>query len=130
MTDTELATLSIVGILIVLDWVSGLAKAAKAKDLQSEKMRQGLWHKTGYLLVIALAEVLDHGQIYMDLGIAIPVLTPVCVYISVTEISSILENASALNPELQSNSIMQLFRQNDQRKQGKHQADTEARHEQ
>ena len=123
MNKTELATLVIVGVLIIMDYVSGVGKAIKAKDIDSQIMREGLWHKSAYVGVIALALLLEHGQTYLDLGYTLPVVTPACTYIAVTEIASILENLSALNPELANNKVMQIFRQNVPEQQGKHKAD-------
>lgn len=45
MEDTELAALIIVVILIAIDYITGLMKAAMQHDISSEKMRLGLWHK-------------------------------------------------------------------------------------
>lgn len=123
MGKSEIATLIIVGTLIVMDYLTGVGKAIKAKDVDSQVMREGLWHKSAYVGVIALALLLEHGQGYLDLGYTLPVVTPACTYIAVTEIASILENLSALNPELASNKIMQIFRQNEPRQHGKHKAD-------
>lgn len=124
MSNTEIATLIIVAVLIVMDYVSGIGKAIKAKDVDSQIMREGLWHKSAYVGVIALALLLEHGQGYLDLGYTLPVVTPACTYIAVTEIASILENLSALNPELANNKIMQIFRQNEPPSEGKHKADS------
>lgn len=123
MQKSELATLIIVAVLIVMDYVSGVGKAIKSKDVDSQVMREGLWHKSAYVGVIALALLLEHGQTYLDLGYTLPVVTPACTYIAVTEIASILENLSALNPELANNKVMQIFRQNVPEQQGKHKAD-------
>lgn len=92
MEKTEIAALAIVGILIAMDYMTGLLKAAMQHDISSEKMREGLWHKSGLILVMLLAEVVERGQQYLDLGYGVPLIVPAAVYISITEISSILEN--------------------------------------
>ena len=51
MGATEVAALSIVGVLIAMDYLTGLMKAVHAHDISSEKMREGLWHKSGLVLV-------------------------------------------------------------------------------
>lgn len=110
MDKTEIAALILTGILIVMDYLTGLAKAIKDRDVSSEKMRQGLWHKSAYLIVILLAEILEHGQTLVDMGFTVPIITPACVYIIVTETASIIENLGQINPELQGTRLLALFR--------------------
>ena len=45
--------------LMVLDVLLGYAAAVKGKAVKSAKMREGLWHKTGELGVVAVGDVLD-----------------------------------------------------------------------
>ena len=110
MDRTELAALAITCVLIVMDYLTGLAKAIVQKDIDSTKMRDGLWHKAAYIVVIVLAEVIEHGQELVDLGFTVPLIVPACVYIVVTETASILENLGQINPELADSPILQLFR--------------------
>lgn len=110
MNQPEIACLAVTSILIVLDYLTGIAKAAMAHDIDSGKMREGLWHKSAYILVIALAAIIEHGQRYVDLGFTVPLLIPACVYITLTEVASILENLTEINPELASSPVLNLFR--------------------
>ena len=136
MEDTELAALIIVVILIAIDYITGLMKAAMQHDISSEKMRLGLWHKSGLILVMLLAEIVERGQAHLDLGYSMPLIVPAAVYISITEISSILENLGysmplivpaavyisiteissilenlgEINPEIANSPLLQLFR--------------------
>ena len=106
MDRTEIAALVITCVLIVMDYLTGLAKSVVNKDIDSTKMRDGLWHKATYVAVIVLAEIIEHGQEAVDLGFTVPT----CVYIVLTETASILENLSQINPELADSPVMQLFR--------------------
>ena len=110
MPTSEIAAIVITCVLAAMDYLTGLAKAVKNRDVSSEKMRQGLWHKSAYLLVIMLAEILEHGQQLIDMGFGVPIIIPACVYIIITEVASIIENLGELNPELRSSPILQLFR--------------------
>lgn len=110
MGKTEIVALAVVGILIFMDYLTGLCKAAKQHDISSEKMREGLWHKGSFIIVLALAEVIERAQDYIDMGYAVPILIPTAIYIAVTEVSSILENAGEINPELAESPVMRLFR--------------------
>lgn len=110
MDRTEIAALVITCVLIVMDYLTGLAKSVVNKDIDSTKMRDGLWHKAAYVAVIVLAEIIEHGQEAVDLGFTVPLIVPTCVYIVLTETASILENLSQINPELADSPVMQLFR--------------------
>lgn len=110
MDRTEIAALVITCVLIVMDYLTGLAKSVVNKDIDSTKMRDGLWHKAAYAAVIVLAEIIEHGQEAVDLGFTVPLIVPTCVYIVLTETASILENLSQINPELADSPVMQLFR--------------------
>lgn len=110
MDRTETAALVITCVLIVMDYLTGLAKSVVNKDIDSTKMRDGLWHKATYVAVIVLAEIIEHGQEAVDLGFTVPLIVPTCVYIVLTETASILENLSQINPELADSPVMQLFR--------------------
>ena len=110
MDRTEIAALVITCVLIVMDYLTGLAKSVVNKDIDSTKMRDGLWHKATYVAVIVLAEIIERGQEAVDLGFTVPLIVPTCVYIVLTETASILENLSQINPELADSPVMQLFR--------------------
>lgn len=110
MSRTELIALCVTGVMIVMDYLTGLAKAVHAKDLSSEQMREGLWHKSAYILVILLAEVIEHAQAWLDLGFDVPLVIPACVYIILTETASIIENIGQLNPSLAGGKLLGMFR--------------------
>ena len=57
-----------------------------------------------------LAEIVEHGQTWLDMGFAVPLIVPAAAYISITEISSIIENIAELNPELRDSPLLDLFR--------------------
>ena len=105
MQQTGIAALTIVGILMAIDYLTGLMKAAMQHNISSEKMRLGLWHKSGLILVMLLAEIIEHG-----LGYTVPLIVPAAVYISITEISSIMENLGEINPDIANSPLLQLFR--------------------
>lgn len=109
MTKPEAIIIGLTAILIVLDYATGLLKAFATRTVSSSKMRAGLYHKAGYATVIALAFLLEHGQQYANLGFAVPLIAPVCLYIIFAEVVSVLENAVALNPELVHSGIFKVF---------------------
>ncbi|MCI9129988.1 MAG: phage holin family protein [Eggerthellaceae bacterium] len=102
--------LLITGVMIVLDVVFGFAGAIKQKDVQSSKLRDGLWHKAGFVGLIALAYVIQYTAQHAELGFDVPSVMAVCVYVIVTEIVSVFENLCVLNPNLVDSPLGAIFR--------------------
>ena len=114
MSTAELCALGITAILIAMDYISGIAAAASRGDLQSSKMREGLWHKLGEVGAILLAYLVAEEGHYIGLPYQIDLLIPaVIIWISVMEITSILENLTLLNPDLASVGFLRIFRRTD-----------------
>lgn len=103
----------IVGIFILIDIISGVCQAIANHDLSSEKLRKGAWHKFAYLLIMALAFVIEFSMGYIDIGFTVPILPIVSIYLIGTEIVSVIENIVKLNPSLDGASIWKYFRNND-----------------
>lgn len=111
MSTAELCALGITAILIAMDYLSGISAAASRGDLQSSKMREGLWHKLGEVVAILLAYLVAEEGHYIGLPYQINLLIPaVLIWISVMEITSILENLAILNPDLASAGFLQIFK--------------------
>lgn len=85
---------------IVLDFITGLVKAFSSSGFKSSVMRQGLFHKVGELLCVALGILIQYAEGYLDLGINLPVAAAICTYIVLMEIGSAIENIGAINPDL------------------------------
>lgn len=101
--------LTVVLVFIVLDVVTGIIKAVMKKELNSTVMRNGLFHKSAFLLAISFAYACEYGMTYLDLGFTMPIVPAVCTYICLTETVSILESLGEINPEVANNKFMQLF---------------------
>lgn len=112
MTTTEVAIILVL-ILIVLDVISGIAAAFMKKTIDSSVMRRGLWHKASYLLVILLAVALEWavsvGGPDLGIGLDLPIVVPTCIYLGLTEISSIGENLSQIDPSLMSAPVFSVL---------------------
>lgn len=100
---------AIVAAFVVMDLATGVMQAVANKTLDSTKMRAGLWHKCGFIMVIILAALVEWAMQFVDLGFTLPLLAPVCVFIILTEIVSIFENVCKLSPELANTKLAQLF---------------------
>ena len=97
-------------LFILVDMITGIIKAIKNHDFKSSVMREGLFHKTAFIIVIALAFLCDYAQKYIDLGFNIPLTKAVCIYIIICEIGSVLENLKDINHELMSDKINKYFK--------------------
>ena len=97
--------------LIVIDYVLGVIGAVISKTFSSSVMRQGLIHKFTYLVAIVIAEIIVLLSGYLDLGFYFvdAIVGLVCVWISLTEFGSILENIVKINPKLGEDGFLQIF---------------------
>lgn len=97
-------------VFMLGDILSGTIQAVANGDLSSSKMRQGLWHKASFVLLVMLAYGVEWASGFLELGFEVPLVTPVCVLVVLTETISILENIAKMNPALAGSKLMQLFR--------------------
>ena len=100
MNDIEILLLEIAGGLVLLDYISGFAKAVYLRSVSSSKMRDGLFHKFAYVLIVALSILLEYAQTKANLGINPPLVGIVSGYIIWIEGVSFAENVSALNLQI------------------------------
>lgn len=90
-----------VGAFILFDIITGFLKALYNGNVNSTYLRRGLYHKLSEVLAIAGSALLEHGVSYVNLGIDIPVVGVVAVYICTMELVSIFENLAEVNPTLE-----------------------------
>ena len=107
--DVNWAVIVIACLFMVLDIVTGFAQACKNHCVDSKVMKNGIWHKCGFMLAILFGCLCEYASLFLDLGFALPVQSAVCVYIILTEICSILENLGELSPELKESEFMKIF---------------------
>ena len=87
-----------------IDYLTGSALAAKNGDWQSQKAREGLWHKAGSILAVIVAALADFllGLVLKNLPLSLPftytvLLCPVVlVWYILTEMGSIVENVGEM----------------------------------
>lgn len=121
LIQTFLEPFTIAALFMVADIATGWLAAIKNGTVSSSKMREGLWHKSGFIMLIVLAYGLDvagdvlrsHGYHFSE-GVSLDGLSPIlfCGYIVVTEVVSIFENICSINPEV-SNSPLGLMLHSD-----------------
>lgn len=101
--------------LVVIDYGLGMIGAVVRGNWDSGIMRLGLLHKLSYLFAVVVGWIVQYLVSVFELpyvnGVAI--VTLICVWIIITEVSSILENLCVINPNLATNSFMSIFAKRD-----------------
>lgn len=90
-------------ICMVVDYISGSAAAMQSGQWASAQARAGIWHKAGMIVVVIVAALADYVLALVVTNIpALPItytvmiLPVVLVWYILTELGSILENASVM----------------------------------
>jgi phage-related holin len=112
ITDNPTAQVAIaaVGVLIVLDVLTGFVGAALTRSISSQKMREGLLHKFMEIVLVVLADIIDGALLGgFDILGGNPLLIATCAYIALMEVSSILEIVGKYNPDLADGGILSIF---------------------
>ena len=112
MTQADIWCTIAVTFFITTDYVTGVAKAIMQDNLSSKKMREGLGHKFAYFMLVLVAWFIDLVNAHVDLGLPVSVFVCTVGGISLIELTSILENITAINPELSDAPFMHIFAQN------------------
>lgn len=98
-------------VLMLGDIASGYIAAISTGTVSSKVMRTGLFKKFGSILVVALSFGIGHGGVYIGLApeMCTGIVMAVCGVIGVMEVTSILENACILNPDLPIAKLFSMF---------------------
>lgn len=96
-------------VFSILDIITGFTAAVANQIVSSSAMREGLFHKLGFIFALILAALLQYASGLLDLGVEIPTLAAVAVFIILTEAVSILENIAEMNPALANNGLFKIF---------------------
>lgn len=89
----NLSKVTVLLILIFLDYFTGVLVAISEKKLNSTIGRSGIFNKVGVMICVVICKLIDNLQI---VGFA-PILPIVALFFSMNEIFSILENLNKLN---------------------------------
>lgn len=121
MTQEDMWSAIAVLFFISTDYLTGVINAIMQHNLNSKKMKEGLGHKFTYLILTCTAWFIDMLNMHLHLGFPVNVSTCVVSGICLIELTSIIENITAINPELKNAPFMNVFTQNDN--QPKHKED-------
>lgn len=112
MTQSDTWNTIAILFFISTDYLTGVIKAAIQHDLNSKRMREGLGHKLAYLILALTAWFIDICNMRLNLGFPLSVSTCTISGICLIELTSILENITAINPELKNAPFMSILTQN------------------
>lgn len=85
---------------ILADVLTGILQALYNGDLNSTKLRQGLYHKLTEILALAFSMGIEYACKFINFGVEVPVFSTVSIYICLMELISVLENLCKINPAL------------------------------
>ena len=98
--NSEVLNITIVMLVIVADYVTGVIKACYQNDYKSCVMREGLYHKSAEIIAIALMYYLQYALPVVGITVNFPFVSFITYYVVLMEISSIIENIGEINPSL------------------------------
>lgn len=98
---TNVYIVGITCMFMLADIASGFLKAWRAHDIKSRALREGLFHKSAFIGVIALAQLTELAAAKIpQIELNLPITGGICAYIILTEIVSVLENLRDINPDI------------------------------
>ena len=92
-------------VLCSVDIASGYIAAMRTGAVNSTVMRDGMWNKMGEVFSIVVGKAVEicisiFGSDFAGVQMNVPVCTAVCAYLSLYEITSIVENIGKMNPAI------------------------------
>lgn len=105
-------------IFNALDLITGIISALKEKDIQSAKLRDGLFKKVGFIMCYLMAWLVDKEGAMIGLQIGVKILPVIILYACTTELVSILENISKINPDILPEKLMEMFHVSNMKERG------------
>lgn len=99
-----------------LDLTTGIISAFRNKDVQSSKLRDGLFKKVGFILCYFVAWLVDTQGTKIGFNFGVSILPIIILYVCATELVSILENICKINSDILPEKIMEIFHISDIKK--------------
>lgn len=96
-------------IFNVFDLITGFVSACKNKNIQSSKLRDGLFKKVGFIFCYFLAWIVDTQGYIIGFKLGIAILPVIILYVCTTELVSIIENICKINTDLVPDKLKELF---------------------
>lgn len=105
-----MSKIAIAIIFNLIDLATGFIGALKYKQVQSSKMRDGVFKKIGFLITYMLAYLIDNYGYHIGMSIGFDVLPIMITYTVAIEIVSICENVHKINPDLLPEKLISILK--------------------
>lgn len=93
-----------------LDIITGIIGAIRdGEQIKSSKLRDGLFKKVGFIFCYILAIAINYAETFLTLPFGVDLVPVICTYALVTEIVSIIENISKINPDILPDKLKELI---------------------
>lgn len=97
-----------------LDLITGIIGAIRdGEQIKSSKLRDGLFKKVGFICCYALAIAINYAETFLTLPFGVDLVPVICTYAIVTEVVSIIENISNINPNILPDKLKKLIGYNE-----------------
>lgn len=97
-----------------LDLITGIFGALRNEEhIKSNKLRDGLFKKVGFIFCYALGIAINYAETFLTLPFDINLVPVICTYAIVTEVVSIIENISKINPDILPDKLKTLIGYNE-----------------
>lgn len=92
-----------------LDLLSGFISAIKMKDINSSKLRDGVFKKVGFIFCYVLGYIVDNYSADIGFIVEAKILPVLISYAILTELCSIIENIHKINPDILPDKLLSFF---------------------
>lgn len=93
-----------------LDIITGIIGAIRdGEQIKSNKLRDGLFKKVGFIFCYILGIAINYAETYLTLPFGIDLVPVICTYAIITEVVSIIENISKINPDILPEKLKELI---------------------
>lgn len=92
-----------------LDLLTGIISACRLKDLKSSRLRDGLFKKVGFIMCYFLAWLMDNYGSTVGFTLPFAILPVIVLYVCTTELVSIIENITKINPDILPDKLLEIF---------------------
>lgn len=109
LSSTSVALCVATLIICIMDYATGVIRAVYQQEINSQAMKKGLLYKLVYLCIVVVAACFDALGVSETIGLPLDTTALCTSAIILIELSSIMENACEVNPELADSPIGSIF---------------------
>lgn len=93
-----------------LDLITGIVGAIRnGEQIKSSKLRDGLFKKVGFICCYMLGVAINYAENFITLPFCVELVPVICTYTIITEVVSIVENISKINPDILPDKLKELI---------------------